>query len=114
MCKTYLINGQETSFNRDKSVVELLPIKDMNNIDLCSFSTESKCATCGTDFEQNTTGRKKEYCSLNCQELNKYLSAFENKFLKIKTMDKQSIKNIRSRLFSLANLTNSKNKRTFK
>jgi len=73
-----------------------------------AFSTKTICPICGERFEQNTTGRKKEYCSTLCQETNKYLSAFESKFLLIKSMTKESKKNIRSRLFSLANITNGK------
>lgn len=73
-----------------------------------SISTKSECSVCGLEFEQNTTGKKKEYCSLNCQELNKFLSAFETRFLKVQSMDDESIKQIRSKLFSLANLTNQK------
>ena len=75
-----------------------------------SFSTKTICPVCGSDFEQNTVGRKKEYCSLNCQELNKFLSAFEDRFLRVLTMDEKAIKQIRSKLFSLANLTNGKKK----
>lgn len=73
-----------------------------------AISTKTICPVCGSSFEQNTTGRKKEYCSLNCQELNKFLSAFENRFLKIKTMSNESKKSMRSKLFSLANITNGK------
>jgi endogenous inhibitor of DNA gyrase (YacG/DUF329 family) len=74
------------------------------------ISTENKtnCSVCGFSFEQNKIGRRKDYCSKNCQEFNKYLSAMEDKFLRINTINAESKKAIRSKFWSLANLTNGK------
>jgi len=74
------------------------------------FSTETICPVCGFEFELNTKGRRKEYCSDTCQKTNKYLSAFETEFLKIKNITKSSQKDMRSRLMSLANTMNGKDK----
>jgi hypothetical protein len=73
-----------------------------------SVGTKTICPICGSEFELNTTGRRKEYCNETCQKANKYLSAFETEFLKIKSITKSSQKDMRSKLMSLANTMNGK------
>jgi endogenous inhibitor of DNA gyrase (YacG/DUF329 family) len=70
--------------------------------------TKTKCSFCGSTIVQSGKGRTKDYCNDNCQNANKFLSAFETKFLKVDEMSADAKKELRSKLWSLANLTNGK------
>lgn len=72
------------------------------------FGTKLKCPVCGADVIQNGKGRTKEYCSNPCRDFNKFLSATETAFLKIEKIEALNKKEIRSKLWSLANLLNGK------
>lgn len=72
------------------------------------FGTETNCTVCGTKIQQPKTGRTKEYCSDACRDFNKFLSASETALLKITNINEENIKQIRSKLWSMANITNGK------
>ena len=72
------------------------------------FGTEIRCPVCGSKVVQSGKGRTKEYCSDNCRDFNKFLSAAENALLKIDHIDKDQKRFIRSKFFSMANLLNNK------
>lgn len=68
----------------------------------------STCEFCGSTFYQSPKGRTKLYCNDDCSNATKFLSAFETSLLKIKKIDQYEKKILRSKLWSLANLTNNK------
>lgn len=74
--------------------------------DTNTFSTKKEkqliCPVCGNIYLKNTKGRTKEYCSPNCQELNKYKNAFFDKLLQIDFKDKQA-KEMKGELWRMAN-----------
>ena len=72
------------------------------------FGTETKCTFCGAKVLQTGKGRTKDYCSDSCRDSNKFLSAFETAFLKVDSITDGSKREIRSKLWSLANLVNVK------
>ena len=52
----------------------------MNN----TFSTKKdNCEVCGKEYEQNKKGRRKLYCSSNCQLFSKYKNLMETELLKL-------------------------------
>ncbi|QKF73284.1 hypothetical protein AFAEC_1121 [Aliarcobacter faecis] len=64
------------------------------------------CPLCFSKIEENKKGRPKQYCSLECQEIEKFFSAFENRLLKKiqnNGFENKSQNRLKSRLFSLAN-----------
>jgi endogenous inhibitor of DNA gyrase (YacG/DUF329 family) len=72
------------------------------------FGTKTKCNFCGVEITQTGKGRTRDYCSTNCQELNKFKSAFEDRLLKVEYMTPDAIRDFRSSMFQLSNLTNTK------
>lgn len=66
------------------------------------------CLVCGSVVQQNKTGRTKEYCSDPCRDFNKFRSAMESALLKINSISTENKKEIRSTLFSITNILNSK------
>lgn len=72
------------------------------NHSLDRFGTDLICPICGSTYENKKQGRTKDYCSDNCRDLNKFLSAFETRLLKVDF--KSNYSNIlKSRLFGIAN-----------
>ena len=47
------------------------------------IGTELICPICGNTFVNTSRSRPREYCSDNCKNLNKFLSAFERCLLKV-------------------------------
>ena len=60
----------------------------------------SDCVFCGTSFLQNKKGRKKDYCTKECQITNKYYNLFRDNVENISfTFSKKKI--LKGDLFSL-------------
>ncbi len=72
------------------------------------LAIDKQCQFCGIEIIQSGKGRAKDFCSLNCQETNKFLSAHETKMLKVESMSADAKKQYRSRMFSITNNVNSK------
>ena len=69
---------------------------------LNSFGTDLICPICGAVYQNQKKGRTKDYCSDNCRDVNKFLSAFETRLLKVDF--KGSFSNsMKSRLFLISN-----------
>lgn len=74
----------------------------MMNTELNRFGTDLICPICGASYHNVSKGRTKEYCSDDCRDLNKFLSAFETRLLKIDFKGLTSNR-LKSRLFLIAN-----------
>ena len=61
-----------------------------------------KCLTCGQEIIQPTRGRKKEYCSKECRDIENFWHAFEGRF-DSRPIEAEKLKLWKSRLFNLAN-----------
>jgi len=64
---------------------------------------QTHCKTCNKKHFQKFGGRYKEYCSDDCRNYFKYLSALDKTILNINFKDMDSIKSIKSDLFCLVN-----------
>ena len=73
-----------------------------------SNGTETNCILCGHIIVQTGKGRTKDYCSDSCRDYSKFISAAETALLKIKSFKPDSIRGIKSQLWSMSNLTNGK------
>jgi hypothetical protein len=67
-----------------------------------SFGTVLICPICGASYQNQKKGRTKDYCSDNYRDVNKFLSAFETRLLKVGFKGSYS-NSMKSRLFLLAN-----------
>lgn len=67
-----------------------------------SFGTDLICPICGAVYQNQKKGRTKDYCSDNCRDVNKFLSAFETRLFKVDFKGSYS-NSMKSRLFLLAN-----------
>ena len=67
------------------------------------MENNNKCRICGTVFDQKSKGRKREYCNDNCRDYFKYLSALDKALSSIEFKDQDSLKSIKTDLFSLVN-----------
>lgn len=68
------------------------------------------CPICGGYVEPNPYSRPRIYCSPNCQEISKFMSALEKRLLRISPSER-SKKLLAGDLFRLANIvTNSTNR----
>lgn len=64
---------------------------------------QTSCKVCRKKHFQKFGGRYKEYCSDNCRNYFKYLSALDKTISSIHFKDMDSIKSIKSDLFGLVN-----------
>jgi hypothetical protein len=67
-----------------------------------SFGTDLICPICGAVYQNQKKSRTKDYCSDNCRDVNKFLSAFETRLFKVAFKGSYS-NSMKSRLFLLAN-----------
>lgn len=64
---------------------------------------QTSCKVCHIKHFQKVSGRYKEYCSDNCRNYFKYLSALDSSLSKINFHDLDAIKSVKSDLFSIVN-----------
>lgn len=61
------------------------------------------CEVCGTEFQDSSKFKPKQYCSLNCSDYNKFKNALENTIIKINAT-KAATTIIRGDMFRFANI----------
>ncbi|MDQ7046762.1 MAG: hypothetical protein Q9M39_03760 [Sulfurovum sp.] len=67
------------------------------------LTIDSICRICGGKYKQSAKGRFKEYCSDDCKNYFKFLSALDRTLSKINFSDFNHIKSIKTDLFGLVN-----------